>query len=556
MHEHRRIWIDIDNSPHVPFFIPIIEELRKRGCEVLLTARDAYQVRELLKLNHLSCEVVGRHYGKNPAAKILGTCIRATQLIPRMLGRNIDLAISHGSRAQMICGFVLGIPTLLILDYEFIAKMGFIRPDWIFVPEMIPNSKELKPKRKVLRYPGLKEDVYVPRLKLDPALKHRLGLAGNDIVVTVRPPATEAHYHNPEAEILLEAALCLLTQTPDVRVILLPRNEKQGRMMRGTWGKWIENRKIVIPESAVDGMNLIWFSDLVISGGGTMNREAAALGVPVYSIFRGKIGAVDRQLQREGRLILIESVDDIASKIVLRRRQENEQREVGNERPALQIILDGIMEITGQRSPASAPARPSELTGMRNQALADYYRCPEEFADFVLDGNLSDDSGYSRFVPDAIAHGQSSSATNGGTVRNGLHGSFQDVLVDEAALRLPVDPTNIIDNLRFERYAAHAAGTNSKGVSQALSRNAYYALRPFLPLAIRRRVQRLYFRGRREMTFPNWPVDRTVDDILERLLLMSVRAHGLETIPFIWFWPERCPKLHHRHSRRRRAGRP
>ena len=540
MHEHRRIWIDIDNSPHVPFFIPIIEELRKRGCEVLLTARDAYQVRELLKLNHLSCEVVGRHYGKNPAAKILGTCIRATQLIPRMVGQNIDLAISHGSRAQMICGFVLGIPTLLILDYEFIAKMGFIRPDWIFVPEMIPDSKELKPKRKVLRYPGLKEDVYVPRLKLDPALKHQLGLVENDIVVTVRPPATEAHYHNPEAEILLDAALHLLTQTPDVRVILLPRNKKQGRMMRDTWGKWIENSKIVIPESAVDGMNLIWFSDLVISGGGTMNREAAALRVPVYSIFRGKIGAVDRQLQREGRLILIESVEDIASKIVLTRRQENEQR-VSNERPALQVILDGIMEITGQRSPASAQARPSELNGMRNQALADYYRCPEEFADFVLDGNLSDDSGYSRFIPDAISHGQSSSATNGGAVRTGLRDLSQDVLVDETALRLPVDPTNIIDNLRFERYAAHAAGTNSKGVSQALIRNTYYALRPFLPLAIRRRIQRLYFRGRRETTFPNWPVDRTVDDILERLLLMSVKAHGLETIPFIWFWPEGSP---------------
>jgi predicted glycosyltransferase len=540
MHGHRRIWIDIDNSPHVPFFIPIIEGLRKRGCEVLLTARDAYQVRELLELNHLSCKVVGRHYGKNPAAKILGTCIRATQLIPHIFSRNIDLAISHGSRAQMICGFVLRIPTLLILDYEFIAKMGFIRPDWIFVPEMIPDSKELRPKRKVLRYPGLKEDVYVPRLKLVPALKDELGVVGNDIVVTVRPPATEAHYHNPEAEVLLEAALNLLTQTPDIRVILLPRNEKQGRMMRESWGKWITNRKIVIPESAVDGMNLIWFSDLVISGGGTMNREAAALGVPVYSIFRGKIGAVDRQLQREGRLILIESVEDIAGKIVLTRREKSEQR-ASNERPALQAILDGILEITGQTSAGSAQAMPTELAGMRNQALADYYRCPEEFADFVLDGNLPNNSEYFPLVPEAIAYGQYSSAPSVGAVRTGTHDPSQNVLVDETALRLPLDPTNIIDNLRFERYAAHAAGTNSKAVSQALTRNTYYALRPFLPLAIRRRVQRLYFRGRRETTFPNWPVDRTVDDILERLLLMSGKARGVETIPFIWFWPEGSP---------------
>ena len=125
----RRIWVDIDNSPHVPFFVPIVEELRKRGHEVILTARDAYQVCELLDLYRLPSMVVGRHYGKNRAAKILGTCIRAAQLIPRMFNKKIDLAVSHGSRAQMMCAFALGIPSLLILDYEYIAMMGFIRPD-------------------------------------------------------------------------------------------------------------------------------------------------------------------------------------------------------------------------------------------------------------------------------------------------------------------------------------------------------------------------------------------------------------------------------------------
>ena len=344
----RRFWIDIDNSPHVPFFVPIFEELRKRGHEVILTARDAYQVRELLDLYHLSCKLVGRHYGKNRAAKILGTCMRAAQLIPRMFNKKIDLAVSHGSRAQMLSGFALGIPTLLILDYEYIAMMGFIRPDWIFVPQMIPDSKELKPKRQILRYPGLKEDVYVPRLQLDPTVGNHLGFDGNDIVVTVRPPAVEAHYHNPESDVLLDAALNFLTRAPNVRVILLPRNVDQAGTLRQTWAKWINNHKIVIPEHAVDGINLIWFSDLVVSGGGTMNREAAALGVPVYSIFRGKIGAVDRHLQQEGRLILLESVEDIRRKIVLKRRQKNEQT-IGNERPALQAIVDGIIDITKSR---------------------------------------------------------------------------------------------------------------------------------------------------------------------------------------------------------------
>ena len=344
MNEGRRIWIDIDNSPHVPFFVPIIEELQNRGWDVLLTARDAYQVRELLELHHLSCEVVGRHYGKNGAAKVLGTCIRAAQLLPAIKGQKIALAVSHGSRAQMACGFALGIPTLLILDYEYIAMMGFIHPDWIMVPEMIPDSQELKPKRRLLRYPGLKEDVYAPRLRPDPCVRSRLGIDNSEIVVTVRPPASEAHYHNPEADDLLKAALEFLTESPEVRVILLPRNENQGKLLRQAWEKWIANGKIVIPEHAVDGMSLIWFSDLVISGGGTMNREAAALGVPVYSIFRGKIGAVDRRLQREARLTLIESTDDIRKKIILERRPKGAENLI-TARPALNAIVDGILSL-------------------------------------------------------------------------------------------------------------------------------------------------------------------------------------------------------------------
>lgn len=342
----RRIWIDIDNSPHVPFFHPVIDTLREEGHEVIVTARDAYQVRELMELHQLAGEFIGRHYGKNQAAKITGTVFRAGQLASRMFRQKIDLAISHGSRAQVLCGYALGIPTLFILDYEFIAKMGFIRPDYIFVPQIIPDSKELAPKRKVLRYPGLKEDVYVPSLHVDPLLRKTLGFDENDLVVTVRPPATEAHYHNPESDLLLDAALNWLVHSPDVRVVLLPRNENQARTLRKAWGTWIDNRKIVMPDHVVDGLSLIWISDLVISGGGTMNREAAALGVPVYSIFRGKIGAVDRHLQTDGRLTLIESVEDITKKIVLRRRLKDIPQ-IFDRRPALQAILDGIAQITG-----------------------------------------------------------------------------------------------------------------------------------------------------------------------------------------------------------------
>lgn len=340
----KRVWIDLDNSPHVPFFLPIIEELKKRGFEVTLTARDSYQVCELLKFHNVSCTVIGGHWGRHRTLKILGTLGRALRLVPVMAKRRPDLAVSHGSRAQILASYLLGIPTVTILDYEFTADTGFLKSHWIFVPHFIPDSATQSVKREVLKYPGLKEDVYVPRFQPDPSLRSRLGLDGKKLMVTVRPPATEAHYHNPEAETLLDAALKLLVNHPDAQVILLPRNQRQEKILREAWGQWIDNKKIIIPSSVVDGLNLIWFSDLVISGGGTMNREAAALGVPVYSIFRGRIGAVDKYLAASGRLTLLETVEDVRTKILLRPGNAARKDPI-DQSMALECIVNGISSI-------------------------------------------------------------------------------------------------------------------------------------------------------------------------------------------------------------------
>jgi predicted glycosyltransferase len=339
----KKVWIDLDNSPHVPFFLPIIEELRKRGHEVFLTGRDSYQVCQLLELNHLSCEVIGGHWGKNRLLKMFGTCTRALRLIPVALREKPDLAISHGSRAQLIASAIVRIPTLMICDYEFSAGVGFFHPDWAFIPKYISGLKGV-PESRLLKYPGLKEDVYVPRFQPNLELRSELGLTADDLVVTLRPPATEAHYHNPEAEVLFDAAMELLLNHPKARVVLLPRNEKQDRALRKVWGKWMAKKKIVVPEHAVDGLNLLWCSDFVISGGGTMNREAAALGVPVYSIFRGQIGAVDTYLAESGRLVLIESAEDVLTKIRLERNDPASRRSVDRP-PVLDSIVDGIVSI-------------------------------------------------------------------------------------------------------------------------------------------------------------------------------------------------------------------
>jgi len=340
----KKIWIDIDNSPHVPFFLPIIEELRKKGFQVELTARDMYQVRELLQFFQLPCRVIGGHYGKAKGLKILGTCLRIAQLMPTAVRQRPDLALSHGSRAQILACKALGIPTVMMHDYEHSTKTGFIEPDWTLTPDVIPDRAIAKKSRRRLKYPGLKEDVYAHRLQPDPSLLTDLGISPSDLMVTLRPPATEAHYHNPESETLFAETLRMLEDKPFVRAVTLPRNERQKLQLKSEWADLIATGRMIIPKGPLDGMNLIWFSDLVVSGGGTMNREAAALGVPVYSIFRGRIGAVDRYLTDCGRMTLIESVEDVRTKIVLSRRNRPTKPE-STVRPALHSIVNSLIDI-------------------------------------------------------------------------------------------------------------------------------------------------------------------------------------------------------------------
>jgi hypothetical protein len=277
--------------------------------------------------------------------KFLGTLLRAAQLLPIAIKNRPDLAVSHTSRGQFLAASLLRIPTVIMFDYEFVNATGFLRPDWLFVPEMIAERNVGQKSGQLFRYCGLKEDVYVPRFKPDTHLRAFLGVAQNEVLVTVRPPATEAHYHNPEGEQFFAACLRFLLDHPGVRVVLLPRNEKQARIICTEWSTEIENRSFIIPERAVDGLNLIWNSDLVISGGGTMNREASALGVPVYSIFRGRLGAVDEYLAKTGRLTVIKSIEDIHTKILLEPRPiaawDGESSSA-----SLDCILEAIISVT------------------------------------------------------------------------------------------------------------------------------------------------------------------------------------------------------------------
>ena len=347
------IWIDLDNTPHVPFFRPIIRELERRSYRVVLTARDAFQVCELATRFGLTYTRTGCHYGKNRLLKVWGLVWRSVQLLPFVLREQPRLALSHGSRAQILLGNVLRIPTVMITDYEHVRTPPLVRPRWEIVPDVLAQERlHCKARRRVLAYPGIKEDVYVPEFEPDPALLAQLRLNRNDLVVTVRPPANEAHYYKPESAVFFVQFMNRLCRTPGAKAVLLPRNKHQEAHIRSRWPGWFKDAKVVIPEGAVDGLNLLWHSDLVVSGGGTVNREAAALGVPVYSIFQGKTGAVDCQLQKEGRLTLIQRLEDVESQIPLVARQKGERTDF-KPRAALPEIVAHILRIVERDCPGS-----------------------------------------------------------------------------------------------------------------------------------------------------------------------------------------------------------
>lgn len=348
-----KIWIDLENTPHIPFFRPIIRELEQRGYSIVLTARDAYQTCEMADKFGLTYARIGKHYGKNFFRKRLGLFARAAQLLPFLRAERPSLALNHGSRTQSLICNAFGIPTVTVMDYEYTAEAFFLRPRWEIIPKAV-NADDMPHQKKggVLQYSGIKEDVYVPDFVPDPGIISVLGLRPEDLVITVRPPASEAHYHNPESDVLFHRSMERFCRTDGARIVLLPRNKRQEAEIRTSHPSWFAGGKVIIPQQVVDGLNLLWHSDLVVSGGGTMNREAAALGLPVYSIFRGRIGAVDLQLQKEGRLVLIESEADVETKIAVVRRSRSSQANLAPRR-ALSEIVGHVEAILANHYPGS-----------------------------------------------------------------------------------------------------------------------------------------------------------------------------------------------------------
>lgn len=309
------LWIDLDNSPHVLLFAPIARELQRRGANLIITVREFSQTRELAQQHGLSFTTVGRHYGSSAAkvVKVAGTFYRAASLARFIARHRILAAVSHGSRAMVLAAYALRRPVMTLYDYEFASyRLYNMLSDRILAPEVIPDDRLIAQGldlRKLVRYPGLKEEVYVYGFHPDLGLMGRLGLDRKKLIVTLRPPATWAHYHHERSQILFAALMNRLKREPDVQVVIPARTEAQARELKSTYG--LDDQRFLIFTQPVDALSLMWCSDVVFSGGGTMTREAALLGLNVYSIFGGRLGAGDESLIRQGKLKLLRQPEEI-----------------------------------------------------------------------------------------------------------------------------------------------------------------------------------------------------------------------------------------------------
>jgi predicted glycosyltransferase len=302
-----RVWIDLTNSPHVLVMRPVIAALEARGAEVLVTARDFAQTIGLLDRFGIEHEAIGRHRGGRLAAKGAGLLSRSAALARWARGRHIDVALGHGSNDVTVAARLLGIPASTAFDYEWARVQHTVNCRLcaaVVVPDAIPPERLARygaTAAKLHRYAGLKEEYYLADFEPDAAVLAELGLDRDEPIAVVRTPPAVSLYHRFENPLFAG----VLERLRGTQAVVLPRTPEQRAELSRAGG-------FVIPERAIDAQSLIAFADLVISAGGTMNREAVALGTPVWTTFEGRLGAVDERLIAEGRLRRLERVDDVA----------------------------------------------------------------------------------------------------------------------------------------------------------------------------------------------------------------------------------------------------
>lgn len=301
-----RVWIDLTNSPHVLVLRPVVEDLLARGHEVRVTARDFAQTVALAERHGLDADVIGHHRGERRRDKAVGLASRSTALLRWARGQHFDVALGHGSNDVTVAAKALRIPSATMFDYEFATVQHNVNcrlARAVVVPDAIPASRLAKygATKKLRPYAGLKEEYYLADLEPDQGVLDELGLDPSRPIAVVRTAPEVSLYHRHAGS---DAFSEVLRKLQGQQAVVLPRTQAQREELSGAGG-------FIVPEQAIDAPSLIAFADLVVSAGGTMNREAVALGTPVYTTFAGRMGAVDERLIAEGRLRQLESADQI-----------------------------------------------------------------------------------------------------------------------------------------------------------------------------------------------------------------------------------------------------
>jgi predicted glycosyltransferase len=306
-----RVWIDVSNSPQVPFFRPLVALLLERGHEVEVTTREYAQTTELLTLHGIPHEVVGPpHAGASALGKARSMGSRLLALRRFAAPRGFELALSHASHELPLVARSLGIPSSYAFDYEFARVQhgfGSRAARRVVVPDAIPQERLDRlgaRESKVRRYPGLKEEYYLHAFSPDETVLDDLGLDRERLLVVLRTPPDVSLYHRHENPLFADV-LERLAREPTAQAVVLPRTPEQRDEIRRTLPT------LLVPDTAIDAQSLVALADHVVSAGGTMNREAVALGVPVHTTFGGRLGAVDESLVDDGRLRVLTAAAEL-----------------------------------------------------------------------------------------------------------------------------------------------------------------------------------------------------------------------------------------------------
>jgi uncharacterized protein len=332
-----RVWIDMTASAHPLVFAPLVRILEARGDEVEITARDYAQTLQLIEQHGMHATVIGHHGGRSRFGKARQMATRLRALRAWASDREFDIALAHGSHELTMTARRLGIPSSTTFDYEWAwlqHQLGCRAATKVVVPDSIPVDRLARygaAPPKLLQYPGLKEEYYLSDFEPDESVLAAWEIDPARTLVVLRPPPDVSLYHR-HSNPLFPQTLQHLGTLDSVHAFVIPRTDEQRAYVKS-----LALPSVIVPERAVDAQSLIALADLVVSAGGTMNREAAALGVPVYTTYGGRLGGVDEELIRQGRLRPL--TDPRALRLEKRPRGEHAARVRRDPRDLLELLL-------------------------------------------------------------------------------------------------------------------------------------------------------------------------------------------------------------------------